>query len=204
MRVRFAVVPAAALLLGCSRGDSSSDWSGRAEAPGVAQAQPAPACSASAPVPVQPAPPREGVVRNGPDVKRFTDESPLGYLAGTLVKSVIAHTAPDDGEEVTLLVGGTAVNQIAEHDGTVLVSFPAPANPQDREIGWIPLSAMQPTTRASCPGTQVPFRTAQGTFCAKPCRDSQGCGPDALCVQSGTPVERGGRITNLATYCVAK
>jgi hypothetical protein len=50
----------------------------------------------------------------------------------------------------------------------------------------------------------VAYRAAQGAFCAKQCSDSRGCGADAICAQSGIPVEQGGRITNLVTYCVAK
>lgn len=206
MRVRFAVVLAATSLLGCSRGNSSDDWSGRAEAPGVAQPQASAAPGASIGAPAEPVSPAAPPVRNAHDVKRYGDESPLGSAGATLVKSAVAHDAMDKGIDergvVTLLLGGTPVSEVAERDGWVLVGFDEPSG-QARELGWIPMSAIEPATRA-CPPTQTTFRSAQGSFCAKPCRDSRACGPDAVCVQSGAPVEQGGRITNLVMYCVPR
>lgn len=206
MRVRFAVVLAAGALLGCSRGDSSDGWSGRAEARGAAEPQASPPPGASAGIPAEPAPPAALPVRNAAEVKRYGDESPLGSAGATLVKSVVAHSAMGNGiderDEVTLLLGGTPVSEVAERDGWVLVGFTDPSG-QARELGWIPMSAIEPASRA-CPPTQTTFRSAQGNFCAKPCRDSRTCGPDAICVQSGAPVEQGGRITNLVMYCIPR
>jgi hypothetical protein len=120
------------------------------------------------------------------------------------VKSVVAHTAAGGGREVTLLLGGTSVTQIAEHEGSILVLFADPRNPSNLEMGWIPLAALERKPSLPCPHGQVSYLNPLGAFCATPCRDSRHCGPNETCVPAGLAAMRRGAITNFLTYCVSK
>jgi hypothetical protein len=137
-------------------------------------------------------------------VERYGDEAPLGYVQATVVQSAIARTAPKGGGEVTLLVGGTDVAQVAERGSAILVMFSDPAEPAREEMGWIRASAIHPALPSRCPARQVAVVTALGSFCSAPCRGAPSCGADEACVPAGTATKYAGRITNFLSYCVAR
>ena len=220
----LVVLLPALVLGGCQRSDRSSN--GRANesrAPslggGVTQEQPPSEAPALPPPPAAPAPavngaeaqgapmagsPRLPEVVNAGDVKRFDNESTLGFVETTLTKSVIAHMAPEEGAEVALLVGGTNVVQVAEHDGSILVTFPDPRDATRRQMGWVPANAINVAPKYPCRRPQVAFQGPFGSFCATPCQQARDCGAGESCVQGGIAVERNGMITNLIMYCVAR
>lgn len=140
---------------------------------------------------------------NANEVERYGDETPLGYVQATIVQSAIANTAPQGGREITLLVGGTDVAQVAERGGVILVKFSDPAAPARKEMGWIRASAIHPALPRACPARQVAVVTGLGSFCTTPCRDGPSCGANEACVPAGTPTEYAGSITDLS-YCVAR
>jgi hypothetical protein len=229
MRSLFAVAIACAVLLGWAQGGQRlekalllSTHSGSAPENGRLEAIAPPPAEAlrpagdserrAAPSEARPAitseEPRvekeEPRVENAAAVTRYADESPLGYMETTTVPSVIAHTAPRSGSGVALLLGGTSVVQVAGHGAETLVIFADPSKPTEREMGWVPVSALQPTPRQRCGEGRAAFRNAFGSFCAAPCRDSSGCGDKEVCVPAGPAAERNGRISDLLMYCIAK
>jgi hypothetical protein len=140
-------------------------------------------------------------------VERYGDESPLGYVQATIVRSVVARTAPSrDSRTVTLLVGGTDVVQVAERESAVLVMFedPNPKSSGDQVLGWIAGSALEPRPRHRCTRPQVEFVWVAGSFCAQPCLDSRDCGSDEACVPGGGAIAREQRTAGTFAYCIAK
>jgi len=146
-----------------------------------------------------------GPPENAREVERHGDETTLGDAPATLVRSAIVHAAPKGGgREVTLLLGGTDVAQVAEHDGAILVLFSDPRDPSRDEMGWIPASAIRPPRSARCTPPAGAVVTALGTFCATPCPNARGCDADEACVSAGTPVAHAGRITSAFSYCIER
>jgi len=146
-----------------------------------------------------------GAPENAREVERHGDETTLGDTPATLVRSAIVHAAPKGGgRAVTLLLGGTDVAQVAEHDGALLVVFADPRDPSRDEMGWIPASAIRPPRPARCAAPEGDLVTALGSFCATPCPNARSCGADEACVPAGTPVAHAGRITSAFSYCIER
>jgi hypothetical protein len=187
----------------CSRRPPPGDEGSSQGRSGIAEPQAEPAGGTPRP-PQTAGSPDACAAENAEAVDRYDDEATLGYAQATVVKSAIAHTATDGGRQVTLLVGGTGVEQVAERGGAILVTFPDPTDETKRAMGWIPTSAIRPLMPGPCPERQNVMVTALGSFCATPCREASDCTANEMCVQGGTATRRDGRITNLLHYCVAR
>jgi hypothetical protein len=139
--------------------------------------------------------------------ERYGDESPLGYMQATIVRSVMARAAPSrDSRTITLLVAGTDVIEVAERESAVLVMFddPNPKSSGEQVLGWIAASSLELRPRHRCTRPQVEFVSVPGSFCAQPCVDSHDCGADEACVPGGGAVARERRTAGTFAYCIAK
>jgi hypothetical protein len=140
----------------------------------------------------------------GESVERYGDEATLGLQPATLVQSTVAHTAADGGSQVTLLLGGTEIVQVAERGRAILVSFPDPADTSQQKMGWIPVSALRPVVPSRCPEGQTRTVTTLGIFCATLCRNADDCAEGETCVAGGNAAATPAAISNRLSYCISR
>lgn len=78
-----------------------------------------------------------GDVKNAAEVARFPNETPIANESAIIAQVTNAHASPGGGKVVASLRVGTSVTKIAEHEGSILVTFIDPTNAASTLEGWV-------------------------------------------------------------------
>ena len=174
---------------------------------------PAPIASESG-APAEAAAPVAAAAANEADVTRYPEETPLPHALGTthaFASSVRTQASATGGTAVVALKAETDVDEIAEHQGFVLVYFVDPRDPSRKLMGWLNkvdfVPAAVPTVGHVVPDAgNVPPPPPQRLLDVRQehgmCPGGYGrCG--AMCrLQCGTAADCGGTAHCLHGFCL--
>jgi hypothetical protein len=131
MRKLFLFSALAALsvaVLGCpKKTDAGADAAAEAAAAAPADAAVEGAAAAAAP----------GDAKNAAEVARFPNETPIANETAVIAQVTNVHASPGGGKLVASLRIGITVTKIAEHEGSILITFISPADGASLLEGWV-------------------------------------------------------------------
>ena len=135
---------------------------------------------------------------NAADITRFPDEKKLDEQA-TLEWSSSKIRKKPQGDQVAVLLKGTKVTKIAEHQGFFLITFADPKDASKQLEGWVYKDsftaevAMEAEPKGGkCPdGMKLTESAATGKVCSKICTSNAQCKSGFVCY-SGTCISAQG------------